>query len=47
MNGMRTHEEIVGVWAEPPDLEELHQVIKLAVDIATYLHRTSAKARKG
>ena len=34
---MRTHEEIVGVGNITADAEELHQVMKLAVDITAYL----------
>ena len=35
-----SHEGIVGVGALPADPEQLHQVVKLTVDIATDRHRT-------
>lgn len=37
---MHTHKEVVGVrvWATNP--EELHQVVKLPMDISTHCHRT-------
>ena len=35
-----SHEEIVGVGALPSDPEQLHQVVKLTVDVATDRHRT-------
>lgn len=34
-----THKKIVGVRIRPSNLEQLHQVVKLAVDIATHRHR--------
>lgn len=33
----RTHEEIVGIWDVSSYSEELHEVVELAMDIATYL----------
>ena len=35
-----SHEEVVCVWRLPPNLKQLHQVVKLAVDISTDCHRT-------
>ena len=35
------HEEVVGVRAVPTDFEELLQIIKLPVNISTYLESTS------
>ena len=35
-----SHEEIIGVGTLPSDPEELHQVMKLAVNIPTHRHRT-------
>ena len=35
-----SHEEVVCVWRLPPNLKQLHQVMKLAVDISTDCHRT-------
>lgn len=32
---MRTHEEVVGIGVGATNLEELHQVVELAVDITT------------
>jgi hypothetical protein len=32
-----THEEIIGIWTEPADFEKLHQVKKLAMDVAANL----------
>ena len=32
------HEEIVGFWALPSHLEELHQVIELAVNVSADLN---------
>ena len=32
-----THEEVVGIWALTTDLEELHQVVELSVDITADL----------
>ena len=32
---MHTHKEIVGVWVWSTDSEQLHQVMKLAVNIST------------
>merc|ERR1740121_2325304 len=34
-----THEEIVRVWAIPSNLEQLHQVIELPMNVTTYRHR--------
>lgn len=36
-----SHEEVVCVWRLAPDLKELHQVVKLTVDVPTDRHRTS------
>lgn len=36
-----SHEEIVGVWRLPPNLKQLHQVMKLTMDISADCHRTS------
>jgi len=33
------HEEVVGVRVGASDLEQLHQVVELAVDVAAYRHR--------
>lgn len=33
--GCRTHEEVVGVWVGAADLEKLHQIVELAVDVTT------------
>jgi len=33
------HEEIVGVRVRPADLEQLHQVVELPVDVAAHRHR--------
>lgn len=35
------HEEVVGVWRLPSDLKQLHEVMKLTVDISTHRHWTS------
>ena len=35
-----SHEEIIGVGTLPSDPEQLHQVMKLAVNIATHCHGT-------
>jgi len=32
-----THEKVVGVWHIASDTEELHEIVKLSVDIAAYL----------
>ena len=32
-----THKEVVGVWALASDLEELHQVLELSMNIAADL----------
>lgn len=42
-----THEEVVGVWVWSTNLEELHQVMELAMYITTngdwaFLHHKSA-----
>ena len=34
--GARTHEEVVGIWVGAADLEELHQVVELAMDISAH-----------
>jgi hypothetical protein len=36
---VRTHEEVVGIRVWSTNSEELHQVVKLAMDISTYCHR--------
>lgn len=36
-----SHEEVVSVWRLPSDLKQLHEVMKLTVDISTDCHRTS------
>lgn len=33
-----THEEVVGVWVRTTNLEQLHQVMELAVDITAHGH---------
>lgn len=38
-NRGHTHEEVVGVGVRAADLEQLHQVVELAVDVATNRHR--------
>jgi hypothetical protein len=38
--GRRTHEEVVGVGVGASDLEELHQIVELAVDISADGDRT-------
>ena len=30
-----SHEKVVGVWDFPSNLEELHEVMELAVDVST------------
>ena len=35
-----SHEEIIGVGTLPSDPEQLHQVVKLTMNIATDCHRT-------
>lgn len=40
-----THEQVVGVWVGTTNLEELHQVVELAVNITT--HRNGAFLRRG
>lgn len=37
--GMLTHEEVVGVWVWSADLEKLHQIVELTMDIAAHRHR--------
>jgi hypothetical protein len=32
-----THEQVVGIWHVATDTEQLHQIMKLAMDISTYL----------
>lgn len=36
--GALTHEEVVGVWVWTTNLEQLHQVMELAVDITAHGH---------
>jgi hypothetical protein len=36
---MHTHEEIVGIRVGTSNLEKLHQVVELAMDIAANRHR--------
>ena len=31
-----THEEVIGIWIGTTDTEQLHQVVELAMDVATY-----------
>jgi len=31
-----THEEVVGIWVWAPNSEQLHQVMKLAMDISAH-----------
>lgn len=47
--GRRTHEEVVGVGVGASDLEELHQVVELAVDVSadgdrTFLYSSSVSS---
>lgn len=34
-----THEEVVGIWVWTTDLEQLHQVVELTMDITAHRHR--------
>jgi hypothetical protein len=34
-----THEEIVGIWIRPTNAEELHQIVKLAMNVTANGHR--------
>lgn len=36
---MLTHEKIVGIWIGTANLEELHKIVKLAVDIPAHCNR--------
>ena len=40
-----THEKVVGIWVRAPNLEELHEVVKLAVDVAAYCDWTFLKQK--
>jgi hypothetical protein len=33
-----THEEVVGVWVWTTNLEQLHQIMELAVNVTTHGH---------
>lgn len=34
-----THKDVVGIWDVPASIKELHEVVKLAMDVATHSHR--------
>ena len=34
-----THEQVICVWIRSPNLEELHQVVKLTVNVSADSHR--------
>jgi len=34
------HEQVISIWRLATDLEELHEVVELAVDVTTHRHRT-------
>lgn len=36
---MLTHEEVIGVWVWAADLEQLHQIVELTMDIAAHRYR--------
>jgi hypothetical protein len=40
-----THEEVVCVWVRAANAEELHKVMKLAVDVATDCYRAFLRTR--
>lgn len=42
-----THKQIVRLWDLPTDLEQLHQVVELSVDITTHNHRGSYRDNVG
>jgi hypothetical protein len=44
---VRTHEEVVCIWTEAADFEELHQVKELAMDVAADLVRVRLAGREG
>lgn len=42
---MRTHEEIVGVRRVAADSKELHEIVKLAMDITAYLWNANVSTK--
>jgi len=34
-----THEEVIGIWIRPTNAEELHQIVKLTMNVTANGHR--------